>query len=161
MYRYIAGGVAVLLLVGAGFFFWMGRAGRENPIPPAPKAGIASTASGEEEAQEAGDSASPPPVDERSREQKRFDRADKDKDGRITLAERLEPRRKPFTKLDANGDGRLSFEEWTLRTRDQFAQADKDRDGNLTRAEFATTKPKRTAKARCACGSAEKSGEGD
>jgi Ca2+-binding EF-hand superfamily protein len=41
-----------------------------------------------------------------------FDRADKNKDVRITRDELLQPRRKAFAKLDKNRDGRLSLDEW-------------------------------------------------
>jgi hypothetical protein len=151
MFRYIFGGAGALLLIGAGIFFWMSRAQQESLIPSAPKGAAVASASGEAEDEEGGDANAPPPPDERSREQKRFDRADKDRNGRILLAEMLEPRRKPFAKLDTNGDGRLSFEEWTVKTSEKFAEADKDKDGALVPAEFATTKPKRAAKPKCAC----------
>ena len=59
----------------------------------------------------------------KSREQKRFARADKDEDGRITADELFEPRRKAFAKLDTNGNGALSFEEWAVRTVDKFRKA--------------------------------------
>jgi hypothetical protein len=59
-----------------------------------------------------------PAADPTSKEQKRFARADKNEDGRITLAELVEPRREAFAKLDVNSDGRLSFEEWAVRTID-------------------------------------------
>jgi hypothetical protein len=93
-----------------------------------------------------------PAADPRSKEVKRFDRADKDEDGRITLAELVEPRRQAFAKLDANSDGRLSFEEWAVKSIDKFEGADADRNQALTRAEFATTAPKPRKKAACACG---------
>ena len=87
-----------------------------------------------------------PEADPKSKEEKRFDRADKDDDGKIVLAELVEPRRKPFAKLDVNGDGRLSFEEWAVKTIDKFKGADADRNAALTRAEYATTAPKPKAK---------------
>ena len=87
-----------------------------------------------------------PEGDPKSKEEKRFDRADKNEDGKITLAELVEPRRKPFAKLDVNGDGRLSFEEWAVKTIDKFKDADADRSAALTRAEYATTAPKPKAK---------------
>ncbi|MFN4097759.1 MAG: histidine kinase [Sphingomonas sp.] len=94
-----------------------------------------------------------PRAPDRTREEKRFDRNDKDKNSLISLAELQQPRRKAFAKLDKNGDGKLSFEEWSVRTSDKFAAADKDKSGGLTRAEFATTAPKRKPKTtpRCDC----------
>jgi hypothetical protein len=88
-----------------------------------------------------------------NKEQKRFARADKNDDGKITLAELVEPRRKPLAKLDVNGDGKLSFEEWAVKTIDKFDEADADRSKALSPAEYATTAPKPKAKkAACACG---------
>ena len=92
--------------------------------------------------------------------QQRFlDQIDTNHDGVVSRAEYQAWVDARFAKLDTNGDGKLSFEEWTVRTRDTFAEADKDKNGALNRAEFASTKPKRSAKARCACGAAEKTGE--
>jgi hypothetical protein len=151
MFRYIAGAIAIVLFAGAGFFLWKSGNADSSLIPTAPKALAATTTTADQEDEEGATTAAPPAPDERSREQKRFDRADKDRDGKVTLAEMLEPRRKPFAKLDTNGDGRLSFEEWTVKTNDKFAEADKDKNGALLPAEFATTRPKRTAKPKCSC----------
>src|SRR3546814_1864328 len=75
-------------------------------------------------------SAAPPPAapeaSEQKREERRFNRYDKDRDEAITREEYLASRRKAFAKLDVNGDGRLSFEEWAIRTTDKFAKADAD-----------------------------------
>ncbi|WP_319941202.1 EF-hand domain-containing protein [Sphingomonas glaciei] len=88
----------------------------------------------------------------KSREEKRFARADRDDDGRITSAELFEPRRKAFAKLDADGNGALSFDEWAVKTVTKFASADRDRSGWLTAAEFAATAPKAPKrKAVCTC----------
>ena len=86
-----------------------------------------------------------------TREQKRFNRYDKDRDGRITRDEYLAARRKAFAKLDANGDGRLSFDEWAIKATTKFAAADKDASGAMTAAEFATTAVKRKAPSRAKC----------
>lgn len=126
------------------FLVWQSQAEGSEQIPPPPK-----SASPAILARAAPDA---PEATAKSREEKRFDRADKNKDGRITLQELLEPRKKPFAKLDKNGDGKLSFEEWAASTIDKFEDADADRNGSLTRAEYATTAPpppKR--KPRCAC----------
>ncbi len=93
----------------------------------------------------------PPAASEKTKEEKRFARADKDDDGRITKLELLQPRQKAFAKLDANGNGSLSFEEWTVKTAEKFAGADADESGWLTPAEYATTKPKSRPKPRCNC----------
>jgi hypothetical protein len=93
-----------------------------------------------------------PEADPKSKEEKRFARADKDDNGRISLAELVEPRRKAFAKLDLNHDGRLSFEEWAAKTIDKFASADADKSKWLTPAEYATTAPKPARKKPvCSC----------
>ncbi len=146
MVRWLAGIVAILLFVVAAVLAFQGRA--EGPaIPPAPQPRLAAKLPGQ---------LSPitqaPVADARSKEARRFDRSDKNEDGRITLAELVEPRRKAFAKLDTNSDGRLSFEEWAVKSIDKFAGADTDRNQSLTRNEFATTAPKpRPKKPDCAC----------
>ena len=148
MLRFIAGVGSALLLVLAGFFVWQGLAQEENaavPEPPPAEPGAAV---------EAGPPPRPPSADERTKEQRRFDRADRDNDGLITLEELYYPRRRPFQRLDKNGDGRLSFEEWAVRTREKFEGADANRNRSLTRGEYATTAPRpRTPspKADCNC----------
>lgn len=136
MLRFLAGAGSALLLITAGFFIWTGMAQDEDdPVPDAP--GEAAEAPGD-----GGPPRRPPSADERTKEQRRFDRADRDNDGRVTLAEILYPRQRPFQRLDTNHDGRLSFEEWAVRTRQKFAGADANRDGNLSRDEYATTAPR-------------------
>jgi Ca2+-binding EF-hand superfamily protein len=92
-----------------------------------------------------------PAASEKSREERRFARYDKDTNGTITRAEMMETRRKAFEKLDANRDARLTFEEWAVATSDRFAKADADRSGSLTAAEFATTRREARPEARCSC----------
>jgi Ca2+-binding EF-hand superfamily protein len=93
-----------------------------------------------------------PEADAKSKEQRRFARADKNEDGRISLAELVEPRRTAFAKLDLDQDGKLSFEEWAVRTLDKFAEADVDKSKTLSPAEYVTTAPKpRPKKPACAC----------
>ena len=93
-----------------------------------------------------------PSADPMNKEQKRFARADKDEDGRITLAELVEPRRKAYARLDLDQDGKLSFEEWAVKTIDKFGGADADQSRALTPAEYATTAPKVKANPACSCG---------
>jgi hypothetical protein len=146
MLRFLAGVASALLLVAAGFFVWKSRAQTEELIPPAPppRSGFVAPLKMEPLKK-------PPEASPKSREEKRFARADKDDDGRITRAEMLEPRRKAFAKLDVNGNGNLSFEEWTVKTSDKFGGADADRDGALTPQEFEATKPKSRPKPKCNC----------
>jgi hypothetical protein len=144
MLRFVAGVASALLLVAAGFFILKSRAESDDPVPPAPQA--VASASGPAGVAE------PPDATEKSKEEKRFGRADKDKDGRITLDELYQPRRKAFAKLDLNADGRLSFEEWAVSTTEKFTRADADKSGWLGPQEFETTKPKVKARPkRCAC----------
>ncbi len=147
MPRFLAGAAAALLLVTGIFFIWQGRAQQPEVLsaPPPPMVQM-----------QPGQTLAPIPVapsaDPKNKEEKRFGRADKDDNGRITLAELIEPRRKPFAKLDLNGDGKLSFEEWAVKTIDKFEDADADKNKALTAVEFATTAPKRKSKPACSCG---------
>jgi len=152
MIRWAAAGASVLALILAGFFVLKSRAANRDPVPPAP---VVAAAYAPAVPSGSADPVLPPTASAKSKEEKRFDRVDKNKDGRIVLAELLEPRRKAFGKLDTNHDGVLSFDEWAVKTETKFRDADADRNGFLTRAEYATTAPKRKAKpARCACGPA-------
>lgn len=147
MARFLAGVASCLLLVTGAFLLWQGRA--QSPgIPPAPNPRMAAAPAPMTL------SAIPaaPVADAKSKEEKRFARADKNEDGRITLAELVDPRRKAYAKLDLNQDGKLSFEEWAVKTIDKFADADADKSKWLTPAEYAATAPKRKAKPACACG---------
>ena len=145
MGRWLAGIAAILLLV-TGTVLAMSGAAEDSGLPPAPNPRLAS-------ATPLPPIPNAPEADPKSTEEKRFARADKDEDGRITLAEMVEPRRKAFGKLDVNSDGKLSFEEWAAKTIDKFEAADSNRDKSLIPAEFAATAPKpRPKKAACACG---------
>lgn len=136
MWRFAAGVMATLLLVGAGFLWMSPQAAPLTPRRIAPP-----LAQGTDTPAPLPDAAPSAPA--RTREQKRFDRYDKDRDAIITRDEYLTSRRKAFAKLDKDGDGRLSFDEWVVRTTDKFAKADADRSGTLNPAEFATTAVKR------------------
>ena len=144
MWRFLAGVGSALALVAAGLFLFRSDAATEK-LPPPPRAAAISS---ESEAPLPDD---PPAATPRTREQKRFDRYDKDRDGRITRDEYLASRRKAYAKLDTNGDGRLSFDEWAARTTTKFSSADKGRDGTLDPTEFATTAVKRKPARRTAC----------
>lgn len=146
MLRYLAGVASALLLTAAGVFLFRSSAA-PDPLPAAPRQLVA---------QDAGSTEALPPenlpsANPRTREQKRFDRLDKDRDARITRDEYLLSRRKAFARLDVNGDGRLAFDEWAVRATTKFAGADKDRSGVLSAPEFATTAVVRRARAKCVC----------
>jgi hypothetical protein len=139
--RYLAALASGLLLIIGAVLLWQGT-DKADALPPAPLP----------TANSSGPLPEPPEATAKSREQKRFARADKDDDGRITSVELYEPRRKAFAKLDTNGNGSLSFEEWAAKTIGKFEGADKDRTGWLTPAEYATTAPPPPKKkARCSC----------
>ena len=147
MMRFFAGVAACFLMMTGAFLLWQSKA-QEPVLPDAPQVAAATTPMVALPAS----LRKPLVASEKSREEKRFARADKDDDGRITAAELFEPRRKAFAKLDKNGNGSLSFEEWAGKTVNKFASADKDRSGWLTPAEFATTAPKAPKrKAVCSC----------
>ncbi len=141
MWRFLAGVGSALALVAAGMFLF-GAANAEDPVlPPMPVAERAA-----EPLPERVPEAAP-----KTREEKRFDRYDKDRDSAITRDELLASRRKAYAKLDVNGDGRLSFEEWAVKTTTKFAKADADESGVLTRTEFATTRVQRKTPSRPTC----------
>ncbi|MDG2532829.1 EF-hand domain-containing protein [Sphingomonas sp. HITSZ_GF] len=148
MWRYLVGAGGAMLLVVAGLFLFRGSASTEKRLLPAPSAAVASETEQDLPAE-------PPSAAAKTREQKRFDRIDKDKNDTITKDEFFALRRKLFARLDTDHDGRLSFEEWSVKAVERFAGADKDKSGTLSRPEFATTAVKRTAKPRCACAPAK------
>lgn len=144
MARWLAGIAAILFIITGAVLALRGGA-EESSLPPAPQPRLAA-------AVPLSPIPNAPEADPKSKEEKRFARADRNEDGRITLAELVEPRRKAFAKLDVNADGRLSFEEWAVRTIDKFEGADADDSKALTAAEYATTAPKpRPKKPACAC----------
>lgn len=152
MNRIILGAVGGLLLAAAGVFWWQGRAETERgaALPaalPAPAAAEAiPTADGAGLVGPA-----PPELSEVTREQRRFDRLDRNRDGRITRVEMLLPRVAAFRKLDVDRNNLLSFEEWAVATSDRFRGADRDGDQSLTRGEFLTTRPKPASRQECRC----------
>lgn len=143
MWRYLAGGLGTFVLVGAGLFLWGSRPDTPSPLP-------AASAATAPQAAESDDSPLPE-ASARTREQKRFDRYDKDRDGTITRDEYLAARRKAYAKLDRDGDGKLSFDEWAIKATTKFATADHDKSGTMNAAEFATTAVKRRPAARRDC----------
>lgn len=136
---------SALLLVAAGIFLWKSGAGARDPIPPAP-AGAGAVAP-----VALAPLTDPPAATEKTREERRFSRYDKDRDGSVAREEYLASRRKAYAKLDANGDGRLTFDEWATKSTGKFAAADADRSGALTPAEFTSTRVARKPAARGDC----------
>lgn len=143
MFRFLAGVVSALLLTGAGLVWW--RSGSAADLPPIPQALPAVVAG------PAPSLTDPPAATEKTREEKRFGRYDKDKNGLVARDEYLESRRKAYTRLDLNGDGLLSFEEYAIKTVAKYATADTDKSGTLSPAEFATTRIVRKARPKANC----------
>ncbi|PNU04899.1 hypothetical protein [Novosphingobium guangzhouense] len=150
MNRFLLGGFAVLVLMELSLFWWQGRAEVEAAAPPPlPMATEPATLP----SADAGDMVGPelPDATELSREQRRFGRYDRDRDGRISRAEMLSTRADGFRKLDKDGNNLLTFEEWAVATVDKFDGSDGDRDGFLTPAEFRKTAPPPKPRAKCSC----------
>lgn len=156
MRKYIAGAFATMLMLSAGFFFWIGAQEPEVVLPDAPPPP-------EQEAVEGGlplampDAPSegiapptPPKAYKASREERRFNRYDRDRDEIITRLELMSSRTKAFKKLDMDGNNLLTFEEWAVATSERFVKSDRNGNGQLTRIEFRSTRPKRKAP-RCQC----------
>src|SRR2546423_6673500 len=133
MGRFLAGAAACFLLLTGAFLLWQSRAqGPRLPNAPAPRSAAASLF-GSAETLEA------PEASAKTREEKRFSRADKNKDGKIEGDEYFAGRRRFFDKLDVDHSGTLSFQEYAAKGIEKFKGADADRNGWLTAAEFATT----------------------
>ena len=111
MLRVLAGAAACFLLMTGAFLMWQSRAAQSPGLPgaPAPRLASALPFTGQAQAIRA------PEATPKSREERRFSRADKNKDGKIEAEEIFAARRKAFAKLDVNGNGALSFEEWAKR----------------------------------------------
>lgn len=150
MNRVVLGALLALALAGIGLFWLQGRAEVEQGAPPpvvptAPPTGLPSV--------DANGLQGPtlPQAGKLTREQVRFGRYDRNRDGKITRDEMLSTRVDEFRKLDKDGNNLLTFEEWAVTTSDRFAGADANRDGWLSPAEFAATAPKHKPKPKCSC----------
>jgi EF hand len=159
MNRIVLGAFGALLLVSAGLFWWQGRAATEQGAPPPALSEPADEQPDESDdpdilPSEAGSGQlgpALPEVSEPGREEQRFNRLDRDHDGRIARIEMLGPRVPAFRKLDRDGNNLLSFEEWAVATSNRFKGADANGDSSLTRQEFASTRPRDAAQPQCRC----------
>lgn len=150
MWRYLAGAGGALALAGAGVMIFSGHATQRPLLPAAPLAAVAAADEGGGDEQTLPDTV--PAATAKTREEKRFGRYDKDKNGSVTRDEYLVSRRKAYAKLDRDGNGQLSFDEWAVKAETKFAAADGDKSGAMTATEFATTAVKRKkARARVNC----------
>lgn len=143
MWRFAAGVCAALLLMTAGAVLWQSLAQSDAALAPPPPSTIPGLS--------AVDVAAPLEATEKSREERRFGRYDRDRNGAVSRDEYLLSRRKNYAKLDANGDGVLSFEEYATKTAVKFAAADRDKTGTLTPHEFLATRVVRKAPLRDTC----------
>jgi hypothetical protein len=148
--RFLLGGLAALAMAGLGLFWMQGRAEVDAGAPPpeaaqAPQPSIPSADPGD------ATGPAPPEATALSREQRRFFRYDRDRDGRISRNEMLSTRSEGFRALDKDGNNLLTFEEWAVATVDKFAQADQDADQYLTPDEFRRTAPPPKPRAKCKC----------
>ena len=153
MNRIVLGALGALALLGLGLFWLQGRAQVERGAPP-PDPPSSDAPTGLPSADISGlRGPDPPEVSELTREQQRFSRYDRNRDGIITREEMMASRTAAFRKLDKDGNNLLTFEEWAVATSDRFAGADANADGKLTPAEFATTAPRPTPRptGTCAC----------
>ena len=148
MVRFFAGAAATLLFLTGAFLLWQSRAADpQSALPNAPAARPASATP----LLAASVPMDPPQASQASREEKRFSRADRNKDGKIESDEIFAGRHKAFAKLDTNNNGSLSFEEWSAKTIAKFQGADANHDGWLSAAEYATTAPPPPKHKRCSC----------
>jgi hypothetical protein len=149
MWRFLAGAAASFLLLTGAFLFWQSRAAVSTkfPAPPAPSR-ITSLFGG------SGQPLDAPEASAKTREEKRFSRYDKNKDGKVEADEYLAARRRNFDKLDLDHNGALSFQEYAAKGIDKFNSAG-GRKGFLTEAEFATTAPPQARHKTCSCGRPE------
>jgi hypothetical protein len=145
MLRFLAGAAASFLLLTGAFLIWQSRADVRPGLPLAPPARDygASMLS-------AGQPLQAPEASPQSREEKRFSRYDKNKDGKVQADEYLAARRRNFDKLDMDHNGALSFEEYAAKGIEKFVAAG-GRKGWLSPAEFVATAPPPAKHKSCSC----------
>lgn len=161
MNRILLGALGALLFVAAGLFWWAGRAAVDRAAPPSDF--VVEPAPGDGESEPGADpddlptdhankrGPALPEETEASKEQRAFQRYDRNRDGRITVEEMLGPRAKAFRKLDVNGDNLLSFDEWSVTTRNRFRKMDRNGDGVVSPEEHAAARRKPAKAAKCRC----------
>ena len=152
MSRIVLGALGALILLGIGLFWMQGRAQVEQGAPP-PEPAIASASPTELPIVDPGSlrGPAPPEATELTKEQQRFGRYDRDRDGQVDRNEMLSTRTPAFRKLDKDNNNLLDFEEWAVATVNRFESADTNGDGELTAGEFAKTRPKRSSRPACRC----------
>jgi hypothetical protein len=143
--RFLAGVASCFLLMTGAFLIWQSHAHKAPGLPDAPAARSASSPF-------AGDRLQAPEADAKTREEKRFSRYDKNKDGKIQADEYLAARRRNFDKLDVDHNGVLSFQEYAVKGIEKFNSAG-GKKGWLSPAEFVATAPPPAKRKTCSCSS--------
>jgi hypothetical protein len=147
--RFFAGAAACFLLLTGAFLIWQSRAENAPGLPGAPAARAAGASLFGGAPLEA------PEASAKTREEKRFGRYDKNKDGKVQADEYLAARRRNFDKLDVDHNGGLAFQEYAAKGIDKFNAAG-GRKGWLSPVEFvATAPPPAKRKTACSCGRVE------
>ena len=116
MQRILVGGVAALLLVVSGLWFWKTQANQPNLIPAAPPPEAISDALPQAGANAPAFVPAPPEAPKASREELRFNRYDRNRDELISRLEMMGSRTKAFKALDRDGNNLLTSEEWAAAT---------------------------------------------
>lgn len=151
---FLLGGLSAMLLLTGGLFLYQGYSQTPDPaadaIPPPPPGPVAPLPVGNPKLV-----GTPPPAvpeaRQETREERRFQRYDRDRNGIVSRVEMMSTRSAAFRRLDTDGNNLLSFEEWAVTTSERFATADRDGSSGLNRTEFATTAPPRRPRSACAC----------
>ena len=145
MLRFFAGAAACFLLLTGAFLIWQSRAENAPGLPGAPAARAAGASLF------GGTPLEAPEASAKTREEKRFSRYDKNKDGKVEPDEYLGARRRNFDKLDLDHNGALSFQEYAAKGIEKFNNAG-GRKGWLSATEFvATAPPPAKRKSTCSC----------
>lgn len=145
MWRFFAGVAACFLLLTGAFLIWQSPAQQGPKLPDAPPARAASASLFAPETR-----LEAPEASQKSREERRFSRYDKNKDGKVQSGEYLAARQRNFEKLDADHNGALSFQEYAVSGIEKFNAAG-GRKGWLSPAEFVATAPPPPKKPKCGC----------
>ena len=149
MLRFFAGVAACFLLMAGAFLIWQSRAAEAPSLPDAPQARTFSASM-----LSTGSPLRAPEASPKSREERRFSRYDRDKDGKVEAGEYLAARQRNFAKLDVDHNGALSFQEYAVKGIEKFNAAG-GKKGWLSPAEFVATAPPPAKHKACSCGRPE------